>query len=407
MTSPTTDTAGTTIDYDPFAPEAMVDPRPVYEKLRAAGPLHYLPQYNAWALASFEAVWRAARDLKNFSTENRGMPPINSLLDEPSFPNFTQADARAHAAARRLLQPAYKQAAADQDAANMRSLAQEVLTPLLAGGDGTMDVFRDYASRVAARFAGHKVGLPEADAERIRHRAEQLFTREHGQRGTSQANAEAGGEVFGYLQNLVAEARQDPSTAHGDLAVMLSGTVQGRALTDEEILGNLLTLIVTGSETTEISVAATLYYLAQHPEQLAAVRADKSLIQNAFMEAVRFDHPTDIMCREVVSEVEICGQTLLPGQQVIMMWGSASRDEAEFPNADVFDIHRTYSRHLLFGHGQHKCLGESTALRLGTIMLEEFLDAIDSYEVDWDGCRRKYAEFVQGFNSVPIRFTTA
>ncbi|MBS9376288.1 cytochrome P450 [Rhodococcus sp. B50] len=407
MTSDISATDQAAVDYDPFAPEAMVDPRPIYEKLRAAGPLHYLPQYDAWALCSFEAVWRVTRDLKNFTTEHRGSPPMNSLLGEPSFPNFTQTDPREHAAARRLLQPAYNKAAADHDAAYMRTLAREVITPLVEGGDGTMDVFRDYASRVAARFAGHKAGLPAADSERIRHRAEQLFVREYGQRGTSPSNAEAGAEVFEYLQELVVEARRDPSSARGDLASLLNGTVRGRSLTDQEILGNLLTLIITGSETTEISVAATLYYLARNPEQLAAVRADRSLLLNAFMETVRFDHPTDILCREVVNEVEVCGRKLLPGQQLILMWGSAGRDESEFPDADTYDIHRTYQRHLLFGHGQHKCLGESIALRLGTIMLEEFFEAIDTYEVDWDGCRRKYAEFVQGFNSVPIRFTTA
>lgn len=90
-----------------------------------------------------------------------------------------------------------------------------------------------------------------------------------------------------------------------------------------------------------------------------------------------------------------------------MLWGSASHDEDEFPGAATFDVHRTYRRHLLFGQGQHKCLGESVALRLGTIMLEEFFEAVDHYEVDEAACQRKYAEFVQGFNRVPIRFQAA
>lgn len=395
------------VDYDPFAPESMVDPRPIYEALRKSGPIHYLPKYDAWAVAGFNAAWKIARDAKNFTTMNRGMPPISALLGEPTMVNFTAMDSRDHSASRRLLQPAYNAKAADHDEEFMRGLAREVLHPLVESGDGTMDVFKDYANRVAARFAARKVGIPDVDAERIRKRSEEFFTREYGQVGTSDTNGAAGAEVFGYLQQLLSDARKAPSTATGDLAVMLDAEINGRKLTDDEILGNLFTLVVTGSETTETSVAATLYYLAQHPDQLADVRRDRSLLQNAFMEAVRYDHPTDIMCREVAHEVEVAGHTLKPGQQVIMLWGSVNRDEAEFENAHVFDIHRTYPRHLLFGFGQHRCLGEAVALRLGTVLLQEFFAVVDTFEVDWDNCERKYAEFVQGFQSVPITFTVA
>ncbi|WP_182357267.1 cytochrome P450 [Tomitella gaofuii] len=396
-------TAG--VDYDPYAPESMVDPRPAYAALRKAGPLHYLPQYNAWALARFEAVWQVARDGRNFTTEHHGMAPISSLLGEPGIPNFTQATPRRHTAIRRILNSGYDRAAAERDTEYMRTLARETIASLVAQGDGTMDVFADYANRVAARYAGYKVGLPDEDAERIRHRAEQFFHREPGQRGTSEANAAAGAEVFTYLQELVDSARKDPDGAHGDLARLVEGRAQGEPLSDEEILGDLYTLIITGSETTEISVAATLYNLAQHPDQLDAVRADPSLLQPAFIETIRYDHPTDILCREVLNEVEVCGRTLLPGQQVIMMWGSAGRDEDEYPDADRYDIHREPARSLLFGHGQYKCLGESVALRLGTVLLEEFFAAVDSYTVDRDRCTRKYAEFVQGFNGVPVSYT--
>ncbi len=248
--------------------------------------------------------------------------------------------------------------------------------------------------------------MPPEDAERLRNRCAAAFTRVPGQRGTSAENLAALLESHGRLQELVAAGRRDPASAQGDLAALLAGTVDGRPLTDEEIAGDLFTVLITGSETTETTVAATLVYLAQHPDQLAAVRADPALVPHAFVETVRYDHPTDLLCRDTVAEVEVGGTTLRAGQPVILLWGSVGLDEAEHPDADRYDIHRRPRRSLIFGHGQHQCIGEHLAVRMGTVLLEEFFAAVATYEVVVDRCRRKYAEFVKGFDSVPVRFTT-
>lgn len=392
------------VDYDPYASEAMVDPRPLYARMRAEGPVHRVEQYDAWALAAFDAVWEVCKDTEHFTCAH-GMPPGSALLGEPAGISFTTLDPPAHRLRRRVLGPGYTREAADRDEPVIRQIAREVLGPLVAGGDGEMDVHRDYASRVAARVAGHKAGVPAEDAERIRDRCADAFVREPGQRGTSAANAEALIEGHTYLQQLVASVRQSPERAQGDLASLLAGTIEGRPLTDEEIVDDLFTVLITGSETTETAVAATLYYLAQHPEQLAAVRADRSLVPYAFVETVRFDHPTDLLCREAVDDVVVAGTPMQAGQPAILLWGSVGLDEAEFPDADRFDVHRRPERSLTFGHGQHKCLGEHLAVRMGTVLLEEFFDAVETYEVDFPRCRRKYAEFVKGFVSVPMRFT--
>jgi cytochrome P450 len=202
----------------------------------------------------------------------------------------------------------------------------------------------------------------------------------------------------------VSAARESPECAHGDLAALLAGTVDGRPLSDEEIVGDLFTVLITGSETTETAVAATLVYLAQHPEQLAAVQADHSLLTHALIETIRFDHPTDLLCRETLNEVDVAGTTLYPGQPAILLWGAVGLDAAEYPDVDRFDIHRRPERSLIFGHGQHKCIGEHLAVLMGAVMLEEFFAAVAAYEVDFANCRRKYAEFVKGFDAVPLRY---
>jgi cytochrome P450 len=303
------------------------------------------------------------------------------LLGEPVAASFSALDPPEHRLRRRILAPAYTREAAAGDEEYARTLARSLLASLLTDGEGEFDVYRDFARRVTARTAGRKAGVPEADAERIRLRLDDMFRREPGQKGTSSANIEAALEVLGELLELIATARARPDDARGDLAALLAGSIDGRPLNDEELVGDLMTILVTGSDTVEFAVAATLYHLQANPEQLGVVRGDRSRLPFAFAEAVRYDHPTDLLCRQVLHDTEVGGRPLRAGQGVLLLWGSANRDEAEFPDADRFDIHRRSERSLLFGHGQHKCIGEHMSMRVGTAILDEFFAAVDRKSV--------------------------
>lgn len=392
-----------TVDYDPYSHQAMTEPRPLYARLRAEDPVHYLEQYDTWALASFDAVWQVCLDTASF-TCTRGQTPNQVMLGDPTGHTFPELDPPEHRLRRRVLSSEYTRDMATLDEPHVREIARSVLAPLVAGKARTMDTYADYASRVTACAAADKAGLPREEAERIRHRMDDMFTREKGQRGSSDANIAAAMEVFEYLHGLVAAARQEPDRPAGLLRVLLEAEIGGATLTDEQIAAELHTVMITGSETTELGVAATLHYLAENPDQLAAVRADRSLIPHAFAEAVRCDHPTNILCRAVTRDVEVSGKLLRAGQGVLLLWGSANLDEAEFPNASTYDLHRRYERSLLFGHGQHKCLGEHLAIRMGTAIIDELFEAIGSYEVDTANCHRLYGEFLKGFDALPICF---
>lgn len=393
-------------DFDPYGDDAMTDPRARYARMIADGPLHRVEQYDAWAAVGFDAVWAICSDTKHF-TCTRGQTPNQVLLGEPTGHTFPELDPPEHRLRRRVLAPDYTREAALIDSAWIRDLAREVLTPLLAKGPTEIDAYADYAARVTTRVAARKAGVPDADAERIRHRLDDSFAREPGQRGSSPANREALGEVYGSLMGLVGSARLDPGSAFGHLATMLTAVVDGTPLTDEQIAAELLTVMVTGSETTELAVAATLFYLAAHPEQLEAVRADRALVSHAFAEAIRFDHPTHVLCRAVGEDVQIAGTSLTAGQGVLLVWAAANRDPAVIERPDEFDVHRTSERDLRFGHGQHKCLGEHLAMRMGTILLEEFLAGVASYEIHHPGVERTYGEFLKGFCRLPMRVVPA
>ena len=391
------------IDYDPYSDEAMEDPRRLYALLREHDPVHFMPQYDAWALASFEAVWQACSDTDSFSVRN-GQTPNQVLLGEPAANlTFPELDPPEHRLRRRALAPFYTRQAAADDVAMIRTITREILDPLLARG--SFDAFEDFASAISARVAAVKAGVPVTEADRIRRLLHRVLHREPGQRGTAPANEEAMGAVFGYLFEHISACRRDPSSASGVLAHLLEAEVDGAPLDDMQIAAEVHTLLVTGSETVELSIAAALLYLDAHPEQKAELVADPTLGGGAFAEAVRYDHPTDMLCRVVRRDVTVGAKVLRPGQGVLLLWASANRDEAEFPDAGRFDIHRRYERDLLFGHGQHKCIGEHVAMRMGSVMLEELFGSISDYEVDHAGVRRGRGEFLKGYEAMPITVT--
>lgn len=388
------------VDYDPYSEEAMLEPQAVYARLRAEDPVHYLPEYDAWALAGFEDVWQAGSDSAAFSVL-RGQTPNQVLLGEPAANlTFPELDPPEHRVRRRVLAPAYTSEAAAADVPALRALAREIVEPLVAQGE--FDAFDAYASTVSARFAGHRAGIPAEDVDMIRRLLHSAIAREPGQRGTSEANAAAMGEVFGYLHQLTAKCRSDSALASGLLRELLAARVDGKPLDDGQIAAELHTLLVTGSETVELATGAALYQLDLHPEQKERAIAHPELAPWIFAEAVRFDHPTDNLCRVVSRETQIGGKQLRVGQGVMLLWASANRDELEFDRAGEFDIDRRPARTLLFGRGQHRCIGEHVAMQMGAALVGEFLAAVSDFAVDRAGVHRRRGEFLKGFDAVPV-----
>ena len=128
------------------------------------------------------------------------------------------------------------------------------------------------------------------------------------------------------------------------------------------------------------------------------------MLPNAFLEVLRYDMPTQFLCRTVTQEVEVRGKTLKPGQPVLYLYPSANRDEDEFENPDVFDVKRNIPRLLSFGHGTHLCLGIHAAKLEARVLLEELLVKVPEYSLDLDRSERLVTDFVQGWSKLTITF---
>lgn len=392
-----------TVEYDPFSHEAMKEPHPIYDQLRKeAGPV-FMEKYNAWALARFEDVWECSSKHEKDITFTAGQTPEQVLLGAPVPDTFMTKDGKAHRNWRSLIREDYTPDGVAVHAERIQGLVRELLQPLLAKGE--MDVYSELANRVTCINAGYMLGLPAEDSEKWRALIDEMLHREEGQiGGGSERNQAAVGQLFGYFFEYIGKLRQNPELAGGHIKTFLEAEVDGHKLNDEELAFYIFSLLVTGSETTPITVAGTLYYLAQNPEQKAEVVAKPELVRKAFIETLRLDQPTNMLARKAVNDFELHGAQIKAGQGLLYLYASANRDENEFENADKFDMHREVKRDLSFGRGGHKCLGMHLGTLMGCIILEELVKAIGDFEVDESQCQRLYGEHLSGFGKVVIKW---
>ncbi|HLG92611.1 MAG TPA: cytochrome P450, partial [Acidimicrobiales bacterium] len=193
---------------------------------------------------------------------------------------------------------------------------------------------------------------------------------------------------------------------------LLTGLVQAevagpdgttRRLTDEEAAGFANLLVSAGTETVARLLGWAAVVLAEHPDQRAELVADPSLIPGAVEELLRYEAPSPVQGRWTSREVELHGTTIPAGSKVLLLTGSAGRDERVYPDPDRFDIHRRFDQHVSFGIGPHFCLGAALARLEAKVALEETLARFPEWEVDHARAVRLHTSTVRGYKNVPIR----
>ena len=185
--------------------------------------------------------------------------------------------------------------------------------------------------------------------------------------------------VSTYLADLVAQRRAEPKDDL--LSVLIEATEDGDRLTEEELIANTLLIYAAGFETTTNLIGNMVLTLLRHPDQLAMLRADRSLVPSAVEEVLRFQPPVQVDGRFVMQDLEIAGHQLHKGDNVITLVATANRDRAVFDDPDTFDITRDSSQILSFGYGIHYCLGASLARLEGQVVLERLLDRFSAWRL--------------------------
>ena len=186
--------------------------------------------------------------------------------------------------------------------------------------------------------------------------------------------------LYDYFAAIIAERRAEP---RGDvISVLAQAELDGQRLTDDEIIAFLRLLLPAGAETTYRSSSNLLYGLLTHPEQLAALRDDRSLMPQAIEEGLRWEPPLTRIARTATRDVEVDGVTIPAGAPVAVDMGSANHDPARWDDPDAFDIFREPQKHMAFAYGPHTCLGMHLARMETTVVLNRVLDRLPNLRLD-------------------------
>ncbi len=390
------------IDYDPFSDEAQQNPFPIYRRLREESPVHYIERWDSWALSRFDDIWRASSDSEHLTATRGTSSPFLLTKAMDAYRNLGHMDPPTHTELRGLIAPYFMPRRVRSLKEQIRGFVTECIDSFIDRGEG--DVVGELAQIVAVRMGCLAIGFPEEDAEYLVDLVKRFMSRQEGVQGMSEVGVEAFEEMRSYLDRISDPRRARVGEPENPIEVFVRAAADGR-IPAEEVGQHLALLLIGSTETFPKAFANAVLYLAQHPDQRAALVADPRKIPRALRECLRYGMPTQFLMRSVSNPFEIHGHKLSPGQSVMFMYASANRDEREFDDPDRFDIERISPRILTFGHGTHRCIGANFAELEGELLLEELLGRIPEYEVDLANSRRHVTEFIQGFEHLPIRFT--
>jgi cytochrome P450 len=394
-----TATAPDTLYYDPYDIEIDRDPHPLWKRFRDEAPLWYNDRLDFWMLSRFADVEQAMKDWDTYRSgkgstldiikANIELPPGIILMEDPPV----------HDVHRGLLSRVFTPRKMNALEDKVRAFCAASLDPLV--GSGRFDFVADLGAEMPMRTIGMLLGIPEADQAAIRDSIDEGLALDDDGKPRRRDDAFSGDQFAEYV-----DWRMDhPSD---DLMTELiqaefedeTGTV--RRLTREEILTYVMLIAGAGNETATRLIGWTGKLLAEHPDQRREIAEDRSLINNAIEEILRYEAPSPVQARVLSRDVELYGQTVEEGQVMVILNGSANRDERQFVDADRFDIHRDIGHHLSFGHGIHFCLGAALARLEGRVALDEVLNRWPEWEVDWENAKQAHTPHVRGWEKLPV-----
>jgi cytochrome P450 len=389
-----------TIDYDPFSEQVRNDPLPIYKQLRDEDPIHYIEKYDAWAFSCFQDIWDASSNSDLCAA--KGTTPAQLLTrDQPVTPMINVMDPPTHTQLRSVIRKCFL----PQQVRNAEPVARKIACELLdqLAEQKEFDAIGDFSALLSVSIACAAIGLPVEDGPMLTRWVQGFFHHDPGSEGVTEKGLASLAELTAYCEEKIKERRKSPVEGPQAINALATFESDGKLFSDADAASHVSMLVIGGSETFPKVLASCLRRLWEYPDQRAALVKDPSGITDAFNEGLRYDMPTQFLGRTAVRDIEVQGRTIKKGQPVIFLYASANRDDREFPNPDVFDITRRAPRFLSFGAGHHACLGTHVARMEGKVCLEEILSRFPDYEVDLDNATRFRTEFVQGFQSLPVR----
>ena len=379
--------------WDPFDTAVDAAPYVTWRRMRDEAPLYRNDRHDFWALSRYEDVETAHRDPATFVSGHGTVLEMMTAQPTPSGMMIFQ-DPPEHTRLRALVSRAFTPRRMSSLEGHIRELCAELLAPWADGAD--FDFVADFGATLPSMVICELLGVPSGDRPWVKDQIDVTFHIEPDVGMVNEVSFAARIELDGYLTQLLEARTADP----GD--DLLSGLTQAD-LTLRECVDFANLLVSAGTETVARLLGWSAVVLDRHPDQRAALATEPDLIPNAVEELLRYEAPSPVQGRWTSRPVELHGTEVAAGSKVLLLTGSAGRDERKYPDADRFDVRRQFDHHVSFGFGIHFCIGAALARLEGRVALEEALGRHPEWEVDHDRAVRLHTSTVRGWSKVPVR----
>ena len=388
--------------YDPYDFGIDSDPYPIWKRLRDEHPLYYNERYGFYAVSRFDDVEHCLIDWKTYSSA-RGtvLELIKSGVDLPPG-SIIFEDPPRHDLHRGLISRVFTPRRITAIEPKVREFCARALDPLM--GAGGFDFIRDLGAQMPMRTIGMLLGIPEQDQEAIRDRIDEGLRLADGKMPEPMSQYRMDESHSGFEEYIDWRAEHPSDDLMTELLNAEYEDESGKRtrLTRAEILSYVNLLAAAGNETTTRLIGWAGKVLAEHPDQRRELVERRDLVPNAIEELLRYESPSPVQSRYVTKDVEHHDQIVPAGSALMLLNGSANRDERRFSDPDRFDIHRKIDHHLAFGYSTHFCLGAALARLEGRVALDEVLKRFPSWEVDWDNAVQAHTSTVRGWERLPV-----
>jgi cytochrome P450 len=395
---------------DIYDPDTYADgpPHELFAELRRTQPVYWQdmpgePGY--WAVLKHADVVRVAKEPTLFSANEAGVVLENLTPEalEGMRMMLLAMDPPKHVTYRRPLAPSFKARVMAQLEGRIREICREIMQSAAERRD--VEFVHDVTASLPTQVIGELMGLPKQDWGAIHMMAERN-TRSQDPEIMATADADTSGAVVDmamYAIQFAAERRQQEPRE--DLTSLILATdFDGHPMNDIEFGSFFVQLVTAGNDTTQGMLANGLLALLEHPEQLADLRADPSLVPGAVEEILRYENPLHYFRRTASADTELHGQAIAAGDKVAMIYTSANRDEDVFTSPQTFDIRRNPNPHLSFGIAEHFCLGVHLARLEGVVFFEELLATFPTIEITGEP-RRTRSNLNNSLKALPVRLS--
>ncbi|WP_375267094.1 cytochrome P450 [Planktotalea sp.] len=368
------DTGAPICDIDFFGDEYVIDPVKAYHQMLEKGPVVWLPQNNLHAIVGFEALTTSLRNHRVFRS-GKGVS-INEKINEFLIGSTLNSDPPDHDETRAItfgpLTPRALAEARQRIETEAKAIADKVVEMQ------EFDAVKDLATHLPLTIVRDLVGLGDYGKEKMLDWAGASFQLMGDPRERREVSIEKMGELAKFLNDpdMLGALKQDGWARRATRLAMEAGIEEKRAI------ALMRDYIAPSLDTTISAISFGLMLFAKHPDQWTKLRADRSLVRNAIEEIVRLNTPIKTLSRWVEEDIDIGDVTLKKDNRVMMMFGAANRDPAQFEDPDTFDIERSTRGHVGFGHGKHACLGMHLARLEMTSLFNALADRIERFEIN-------------------------